>query len=125
MHLVCVRERVKQDIAVFPKDNLVAVIGKPILSLGPSFGAGEFISRCERITANNAQNRKGFMLLACFALSSAGALPTKGKEALVAYTYSRIAHNVFMALKIGTLRSAAYLSSTVAALYVCGGCPSV
>ena len=119
-HIACARERVKHGIAAFKDGNIIAEMAKPLLSLGPSFGAGEFIARVERMTANNAQN-EGFVLLACFGLSSAGRLPAMGKEALVAYTYIRIAHNVAMAIKLGGLRTAAYLSSDALAFYICSG----
>ena len=121
-HMACARERVKHDLPVFPKEatNIIAVIGKPILGLGPTFGAGEFVTKCERTSANNAQNEP-FMLMACFCLNAAGALPAKGSEALVAYTYCRIFHNVSMFLKIGTLRTAAYLTGQALVLYCVSG----
>ena len=39
-HLACARESETRHCCLPKEDNLIAVIGKPILSLGPSFGAG-------------------------------------------------------------------------------------
>jgi uncharacterized MAPEG superfamily protein len=137
VHLLTVRERLLSNNLVQKSDDAVL---RPIRSLltvlsgcyGPSLGGAAFISRCERIGKNIAENEPMFFLLAIgygLMVHSADkdttvATTTSSAKALVqVYTAARVAHTIVYLTDVGSavaLRAMCYVTGLVSGVALVG-----
>jgi uncharacterized MAPEG superfamily protein len=136
VHLLTVRERLLSNNLVQKSDDAVLSPIRSLLTVlsgcyGPSLGGIAFISRCERIGKNIAENEPMFFLLALgygllvhSADKDTTATTTSSAKALVqVYTAARVAHTIVYLTDAGSavaLRAMCYVTGLVSGVALVG-----
>ena len=126
VHLLCARTRLMIGKPAQPEDSSSlsnAFFKGALFCTGPSLGGLDFILRCERVTANCAQNEPFFLLLALLGELSGKVPHADGERLLVVYCAARTAHTAayFLGPKLGSaLRSLSYSAGAFTTLGFAG-----